>query len=110
MIGTSFNEGWQVRPKVNPFAELSGQTIPFEPVTLPHDAVIGQHPYNLLLVGHAHSFSHYQHQVTVGNGGAPISGSTPFGFATVELLPGLGFRISQYDYATGLPINTFMIY
>jgi beta-galactosidase len=42
MIGTSFNEGWQVRPKANPFAELSGRMIPFEPVTLPHDAVIGQ--------------------------------------------------------------------
>ncbi|SEQ01236.1 beta-galactosidase [Streptomyces sp. yr375] len=42
MIGTSFNEGWQTRPKVNPFAELSGQSVPFQPVTLPHDAMIGQ--------------------------------------------------------------------
>ena len=42
MIGASFNEGWETRPKVNPFAELSGQTAPFRPVTLPHDALIGQ--------------------------------------------------------------------
>ncbi|MFI6697621.1 glycoside hydrolase family 2 TIM barrel-domain containing protein [Streptomyces sp. NPDC050509] len=42
MIGTSFNDGWQTRPKVNPFAELSGPSAPFRPVTLPHDALIGQ--------------------------------------------------------------------
>lgn len=42
MFRTSFNDGWQVRPKVNPFAELSGQSVPFRPVTLPHDAMIEQ--------------------------------------------------------------------
>ncbi|MFE3739404.1 glycoside hydrolase family 2 TIM barrel-domain containing protein [Streptomyces sp. NPDC059134] len=42
MIRTSFNDGWQFRRKVNPFAELSGPVAPFEPVTLPHDAMIGQ--------------------------------------------------------------------
>ncbi|MEU4230620.1 glycoside hydrolase family 2 TIM barrel-domain containing protein [Nonomuraea sp. NPDC026600] len=40
MIRTSFNDDWQVRPKVNPFAELSGQTVPFQEVRLPHDAMI----------------------------------------------------------------------
>ncbi|WP_262059482.1 glycoside hydrolase family 2 TIM barrel-domain containing protein [Streptomyces sp. STR69] len=40
MIRSSFNDGWQTRPKVNPFAELSGTKVPFRPVTLPHDAMI----------------------------------------------------------------------
>ncbi|WP_327697996.1 glycoside hydrolase family 2 TIM barrel-domain containing protein [Streptomyces sp. NBC_00459] len=40
MIRTSFNDGWQTRPKVNPFAELSGTKVPFRPVALPHDAMI----------------------------------------------------------------------
>lgn len=40
MKRTSFNDGWQTRPKVNPFAELSGTKVPFRPVTLPHDAMI----------------------------------------------------------------------
>ncbi|MEV7424446.1 glycoside hydrolase family 2 TIM barrel-domain containing protein [Streptomyces sp. NPDC091212] len=40
MIRTSFNDGWQTRPKVNPFAELSGPKTPYRPVTLPHDAMI----------------------------------------------------------------------
>jgi len=43
MIRTSFNDDWQVRPKVNPFAELSGHGVPFRPVTLPHDVLIEQH-------------------------------------------------------------------
>ncbi|MFE6820947.1 glycoside hydrolase family 2 TIM barrel-domain containing protein [Streptomyces sp. NPDC057690] len=42
MIRTSFNDGWQVRPKVNPFAELSGSVVPFMPVRVPHDAMIEQ--------------------------------------------------------------------
>ncbi|MER6563732.1 sugar-binding domain-containing protein, partial [Streptomyces sp. NPDC001027] len=42
MMRTSFNDGWQVRPKVNPFAELSGHVVPYRPVTLPHDAMIEQ--------------------------------------------------------------------
>jgi len=40
VIRTSFNDGWQTRPKVNPFAELSGVVVPFRAVTLPHDAMI----------------------------------------------------------------------
>ena len=42
MIRTSFNDGWQFRPRVNPFAELAGATTPWEGVTLPHDAMIGR--------------------------------------------------------------------
>ncbi|UGQ11745.1 DUF4982 domain-containing protein [Yinghuangia sp. ASG 101] len=42
MIRRSFNTGWQMRPKLNPFAELTGQSVPFAEVTVPHDAMIGQ--------------------------------------------------------------------
>ncbi|NNN29415.1 glycoside hydrolase family 2 protein [Streptomyces sp. S3(2020)] len=42
MIRTSFNDDWQTRRKVNPFAELSGPVAPFQAVTLPHDAMIDQ--------------------------------------------------------------------
>ena len=41
MTRTSFNAGWAVRPKVSLFAELSGPVAPPQPVTLPHDALIG---------------------------------------------------------------------
>jgi beta-galactosidase len=42
MIRASFNDGWEFRPKVSPFSELGGGAAPYHPVTLPHDAMIGQ--------------------------------------------------------------------
>ena len=42
MIRVSFNDGWEFRPRVSPFAELGGAVAPYQPVTLPHDAMIGQ--------------------------------------------------------------------
>jgi len=38
---SSFNAGWAVRPKQNPFSELTGPKGTLEPVMLPHDAMIG---------------------------------------------------------------------
>jgi len=38
---SSFNAGWAVRPKQNPFSELTGPKGTPEPVMLPHDAMIG---------------------------------------------------------------------
>ena len=42
MIRLSFNDGWEFRPRVSPFAELGGTSVPYQPVTVPHDALIGQ--------------------------------------------------------------------
>jgi beta-galactosidase len=42
MRRTSFNDGWQFREKVNPFAELVGTVIPYQDIRLPHDAMIGR--------------------------------------------------------------------
>ncbi|MFI7361384.1 glycoside hydrolase family 2 TIM barrel-domain containing protein [Streptomyces sp. NPDC050149] len=42
MIRASFNSDWQWRRKVNPFAELSGETAVYQPVRLPHDAMLAQ--------------------------------------------------------------------
>ncbi len=41
MRRTALNEGWEFRPKQNRHLELVGMGAPWEPVTLPHDAVIG---------------------------------------------------------------------
>jgi beta-galactosidase len=42
MNRTSFNSGWSVRDKVNPFDEASSQGVSYAPVALPHDALIGK--------------------------------------------------------------------
>ncbi|SEP98504.1 Glycosyl hydrolases family 2 [Streptomyces sp. yr375] len=40
MSRSSFNGGWQYREKSNPFAEMGGAAVPYQDVTLPHDAMI----------------------------------------------------------------------
>jgi hypothetical protein len=40
MRRTRWNEGWEVRPKADRFAELTGGAAPWAPVTLPHDAML----------------------------------------------------------------------
>ena len=35
----SLNDGWEVRPRVHRFAELTGEGAEWAPVTLPHDAL-----------------------------------------------------------------------
>ncbi|MGW5603838.1 glycoside hydrolase family 2 TIM barrel-domain containing protein [Streptomyces rochei] len=42
MKRTSFNAGWEFRPKVNQFAEVAGHTARHRPVTVPHDAMLSR--------------------------------------------------------------------
>jgi hypothetical protein len=73
------------------------------------DALLGQYPYTLLIVGHSHTFLHSGKQLIVGNGGAPITGTTPFGYATVEQQLGGGFIVTQYESTTGAAIGRFVV-
>ncbi len=79
------------------------------PCSADADALMNQYPYNLHIVGHSHTYTHQGKQVIVGNGGAPISGNTPFGYATIEQLPTGGFKVSQYDANTALPLSAFVV-
>jgi beta-galactosidase len=40
VIGVSFNDGWGVRRRIGPFEGLAGEPPAFEPVHLPHDAML----------------------------------------------------------------------
>jgi len=71
------------------------------------ETLMTQHPYNLSLVGHTHTFQLTGKEVIVGNGGAPQT-AVPYGYATVERLS-TGWQVKQYDYSTGLPVNTFLV-
>ncbi len=65
--------------------------------------------WNLLLVGHTHLFSHSGKQLIVGMGGAPISGSTPYGYITVEQLAQGGWHVIQYDSTTSMQVSNFTV-
>ena len=71
------------------------------------ESLMTQYPYDLSLVGHAHNFQQSGRQFIIGNGGAPQT-AVPYGYATIERLSGQ-WQIKQYDYSTGLPVNTFTV-
>ena len=73
------------------------------------DQVLVGATYDLLLVGHTHTFEKRGKEIVIGNGGAPLTGSAPFGFATVELIPGTGFRVSELDASSRAVIRSFVV-
>ncbi len=64
-----------------------------------------------LLAGHTHTvyFSSSSKELVEGVGGAPITGSANYGFATVEKNSGSGFTVKQYDYQSAAVVNTYML-
>jgi hypothetical protein len=86
--------------------EPSGTSGP--PCVSEMDAMMQSATYDLFIVGHSHTFSHSQKQVIIGNGGAPITGSVDYGYATIEQQTS-GFVVTQYDYMTAMPVSTFTV-
>jgi hypothetical protein len=80
----------------------------YAPCIAEMDNLLRQYPYDFLFVGHTHTFSHYQKQVVVGNGGAPLSGGVNYGYVIVEQRPAGGFRVTLYDFMTALPVSSFV--
>jgi hypothetical protein len=72
------------------------------------DAILRGAKYDLFIVGHSHTFSHSGNELIIGNGGAPISGSVDYGFATIAQTAS-GFVVTQYDYLTAMPVSTFTV-
>ncbi|HZS35468.1 MAG TPA: metallophosphoesterase [Polyangia bacterium] len=72
------------------------------------DAMMQSATYNLFIVGHSHTFSHSQKEVVIGNGGAPITSSVDYGYATIERQAS-GFVVTQYDYLSAMPVSTFTV-
>jgi hypothetical protein len=73
------------------------------------DAMLAQSSYTLLIAGHSHTFYHSGKTLVVGNGGAPISGNTPFGYALIDQQPDGTFVVTQWDYAGAQPIGSFVV-
>ena len=75
------------------------------------DTIIGQHPHTLLIAGHTHTYAYYssEKQVIVGNGGAPLSGSTDYGYVIARRQASGSIVFTEYDYATNAVNNTFTV-
>jgi hypothetical protein len=80
------------------------------PGVSPSDAIIGQYPYTLKIVGHTHTYRRNStREVVVGNGGAPISGTANYGYGLIEQLPNGDIKVSNVDYSSNVPVSSFTV-
>ncbi len=77
------------------------------PGVSPSQAIIAQHPYTLLLVGHIHTYSHTGQQVLFGNAGAPLSSTKGYGFGIFSQQPDGSIQVDAIDSQTGLADSAF---
>ena len=69
---------------------------------------MAQYPYTLDLVGHTHTYGKTgPKQVTIGNGGAPLTGGVNYGFGLVAQRTDGTIQVDMIDYATGQPDTSF---
>jgi hypothetical protein len=83
--------------------ESSTSTPPLPPGVAGVDAALANHPYTLLIVGHAHTYGHYKNspkEVTFGNGGAPLS-SKNYGFGLFAQRCDGAIVVDAIDYQSG---------
>ena len=69
-----------------------------------HDSEIlmANHPYTLAIVGHTHTYGRTgQRQVTIGNGGAPLTGGVNYGWGLIQQRSDGALQVDMVDYATG---------
>ena len=78
------------------------------PGVSPSEKIINSHPYTLEIVGHSHTYSHSGQEVLVGNGGAPLTGSSNFGYSIVKQRSSdNALVVDMYDYQSGAPDAAF---
>jgi hypothetical protein len=85
-----------------------GTDAPTAPGVTPSLAIMAKHPYTLAVVGHDHIYAKTGAQeVTVGNGGAPPTGPSDYGYTIVSQRPDGVLDVDAIDYETGLADSSF---
>ena len=74
-------------------------------------SIITSHPLTLLIVGHTHEYRHesFDHEIIVGNGGAPLTSGTNYGYVIVSRSSSGTLTVTAYDYMTHAMLDTFSI-
>jgi hypothetical protein len=77
------------------------------PGVSPSAAIMANHPYTLLIVGHAHTYSHPRtNEVLFGNGGAPLA-SGNYGYGLVTQRGDGAIQVDSIDYQSGAADTSF---
>ena len=75
------------------------------------DSTIDAHPLTLRIVGHSHYYSHVSSskEIIVGNGGAPLTSGTNYGYVIINRNSDGSLTVTAYDYQSGSVLDTFKI-
>jgi hypothetical protein len=75
------------------------------------DSITTAHPFTMIIAGHTHTYAYYSSEklVVVGNGGAPLSGSTNYGYVIARQQANGSILFNEYDYSTNAVSNTFTV-
>ncbi len=81
------------------------------PGVAPSETIAQGHPLTLELEGHAHTWMHLggTKEVVVGNGGAPLTTSVPYGYTIVSQRADGALVVSGYALSDGHPMSTFAV-
>jgi hypothetical protein len=77
----------------------------------PSTEILAKHPLTMLITGHTHSYSHVPawREIIVGNGGAPLTSSTNYGYVIVARQPDGTLQATSYDYASHAIVEQFSV-
>ncbi len=66
------------------------------------EAIMARYPYTLAIVGHTHTYGKTgARQVTIGNGGAPLTGAANFGYGLIQQRTDGAIAVDMIDYQSG---------
>jgi hypothetical protein len=77
----------------------------------PSTLILAKHPLTMLITGHTHSYSHVPayREIIVGNGGAPLTSSTNYGYVIVARQPDGTLQTTSYDYMSHAIVEQFAV-
>jgi hypothetical protein len=80
------------------------------PGVTPSGQIIAQHPYTMLIVGHDHTYKRlHQKEVLVGNGGAPLTSGSVYGYGIVSRRSDGAVQLTFYNYKTHAVLDSFAV-
>jgi hypothetical protein len=80
------------------------------PGVTPSGQIIASHPYTMLIVGHDHTYKRMsQKEVLVGNGGAPLTTGSQYGYGIVAQRSDGSVQFTFYQYKTHAVLDSFAV-
>jgi hypothetical protein len=81
------------------------------PGVTPSAAILAKHPMTMLITGHTHTYRHIPayREIIVGNGGAPLTSGTNYGYVIIARGADGQLAVTSYDYASHAIVDQFAV-